>query len=105
MTPTQVKIFAKAAGKRPGVGYSELKRMDKGRDSTFVFDDDSDADQATLEQTKTASLKPEILVTVPVNNFSKWAFSLIGPNYPDWPIFEKEHHGRLKKKLALMRKG
>jgi hypothetical protein len=37
-------------GKRPGIDYSELKRMkDRGRDSTFVFDEAQDADQATLE--------------------------------------------------------
>jgi hypothetical protein len=53
-------------GKRPGVGYAELKRMkDKGRDSTFVFDNTPDADQATSEQAKAASLKPEVFVTVP----------------------------------------
>jgi len=57
---------------------------DKGRDSTFVFDNAPDADQATPEQAKAGSVKPEVFVTVPVNNFSKWAFSLIGMNYPDW---------------------
>jgi hypothetical protein len=41
------------------------------------------------EGAKTSSLKPEIFVTVPVNNFSKWAFSIIGMNYPDWKILEK----------------
>jgi hypothetical protein len=72
-------------GERPGMGYSELKRMKvRGRDSTFVLDDVPDADQATPEQGKTSSLKPGIFVTVPVNNFSRGAFSLIGLNYPDW---------------------
>jgi hypothetical protein len=67
-------------GKRPGIGFSELRRMkDGGRDSTFVFDNAPDADQG-----KTSSVKPEIFVTVPVNNFGKWAFSIIGLNWPDW---------------------
>jgi hypothetical protein len=67
-------------GKGPAIGYSELKRLkDGGRDSTFVFDNAPDADQG-----KTSSVKPGIFVTVPVNNFGKWAFSTIGLDYPDW---------------------
>jgi hypothetical protein len=67
-------------GKGPAIGYSELKRLkDEGRDSTFVFDNAPDADQG-----KTSSVKPGIFVTVPVNNFGKWAFSIIGLNWPDW---------------------
>jgi hypothetical protein len=68
--------------------YLELKRMkDKGRDSTFFVDDVPDAD-TTPGQGKTSSLKPSIFVTVPVNNFGKWAFSTIGLNWPDWKILE-----------------
>jgi hypothetical protein len=57
---------------------------DKGRDSAFVLDNAPDRDQATPEQGETSSLKPGIFVTVPVNNFSRWAFSIMGMNYPDW---------------------
>jgi hypothetical protein len=65
-------------GKGSAIGYSELKRMkDRGRDSTFVL-------HTVPEEAKTSSLKPGIFVTVPVNNFSRWAFSLIGLDYPDW---------------------
>jgi hypothetical protein len=73
-----------AEGKLEGVGFSGLKRLkDRGRDSTFYFDDAPDAD-TTPEQATAASLKAGIFVTVPVNNFSRWAFSLIGLDYPDW---------------------
>jgi len=76
-------------GKREGIGYSELSRMkERRRDSTFVFEKVPVADQATPvskeQEGKIAGLKPAIFVTVPVNNFSKWAFSSIGLNYPDW---------------------
>jgi hypothetical protein len=40
------------------------------------------------EGVKTSSVKPAIFVTVPVNNFGKWAFSTIGLDYPDWKILE-----------------
>ena len=62
----------------------QARREFKGRDSTFAFDDAPDRDPATPEQAKTSGVKPAIFVTVPVNNFSKWAFSCIGLNWPDW---------------------
>jgi hypothetical protein len=69
-------------GKGPAIGYSELKRLrDKRCGSTFVL-------HTVPEEAKTSSLKPGIFVTVPVNNFSKWAFSTIGLNWPDWKILE-----------------
>jgi hypothetical protein len=72
-------------GKGSAIGYSELKRLKEGgRDSTFVFDNAQEADQARPEGARTSSVKPEIFVTVPVNNFGKWAFSIIGLNWPDW---------------------
>jgi hypothetical protein len=82
-------------GKLEGVGFSELKRLkEKGRDSTFYFDNaepDSGNDwlnkgwsSSGSEGAKTSSVKPGIFVTVPVNNFGKWGFSCIGLNYPDW---------------------
>jgi hypothetical protein len=84
-----------AEGKLEGVGFSELKRLkEKKRDSTFYFDNaepDSGNDwlneglsTSGSEGAKTSSVKPGIFVTVPVNNFSKWAFSTIGLNWPDW---------------------
>jgi hypothetical protein len=66
----------------------QARRGFKGRDSTFVFDDAPDRDPATPEQAKTSSVQPGIFVTVPINNFSKWAFSTIGLNWPDWKILE-----------------
>jgi hypothetical protein len=91
-----------AEGKLEGVGFSELKRLkEKGRDSTFYFSPPADADQGNdwlsrrwdsagnlPEGAKTSSVKPGIFVTVPINNFSKWAFSTIGLNWPDWKILE-----------------
>jgi hypothetical protein len=77
-------------GKLEGVGFSELKHLkDKLRDSTVIFDNGPDSDQATPEEGNTSSLKPGIFVTVPVNNFGKWAFSTIGLDYPEWKILEK----------------
>jgi hypothetical protein len=84
-------------GKGPGMGYSELKRMeDRGRDSTFYFDNAPEADQGSDGESdwldrgwgkagegKTSSVKPGIFVTAPVNNFSRWAFPTIGLDYPE----------------------
>jgi len=91
-----------AEGDLEGVGYSELMRLKKkDRPSTFYFSPPADADQGNdwlsrgwdsagnlPEGAKTSSVKPGIFVTVPINNFSKWAFSIIGLNWPDWKILE-----------------
>ena len=82
------------AGKREGWGYSELKRMkDRGRDSKFVFDDvpdAPDADQGIAKEGSNAYLiQPRIFVGVPQNLMAKQGFSILGMDYPKWPILEK----------------
>jgi hypothetical protein len=83
-------------GKRPAHGWTELQRLKgKGRDSAFFLDQVPDADQATPEEVskeeegKTSSLKPCIFVGVPGSQMGQRAFSIIGMDYPDWPILEK----------------
>ena len=81
-------------GKREGWGYSELKRMkDRGRDSKFVFDavpDAPDADQGIAKEGSNAYLiQPRIFVGVPGSPTGKRVFSILGMDYPKWPILEK----------------
>jgi hypothetical protein len=86
-------------GKRPGWGCSELKRMkDLGRDSKFVFDtvpdDARDADHGidqgiAKEGSDAYLIQPRVFVGVPQNVMAKQGFSILGMNYPNWPILEK----------------
>jgi hypothetical protein len=83
-------------GKRPAHGWTELKRLkDRRRDSPIFLDHVPDPDQATPEEVsseeegKTSSLKPCIFVGVPASHAGRRVFSIIGMDYPDWPILEK----------------
>lgn len=77
-------------GERPGVGYSELKRLkDKGRGSPVVLDNAPEEAEPTTEAeipevVKTSSQKPRIFVCIPGSLSDRRTLTEQGISYPDW---------------------